>query len=114
MELRDVLNKMIQDNLKSSQPADLRVGTVTGVSPLEITINTAMASLRESILYLTSAVIEKKIQGTTPCIENGEQLPVEDGYTILNRGLKVGDIVLLLRVQRGQKYIVLSRVFGGG
>lgn len=44
-------------------------------------------------------------------IEHGRELPVENGYIILNRGLAAGDKVLLLRVQRGQKFIVLSRVF---
>lgn len=45
------------------------------------------------------------------CYENGQPLPVEGGYIILNRALAVGDRVLLLRVQNGQRYIVLSRVF---
>ena len=48
------------------------------------------------------------------CIENGTPLPVEDGYIILNRALAAGDRVLLLRVQSGQKFIVLSRIFEGG
>lgn len=34
-------------------------------------------------------------------------------YIILNRALEKGDKVLLLRVQNGQKFIVLSRIFGG-
>lgn len=49
--------------------------------------------------------------GGVACIENGVTLPVENGYIILNRGLAVGDKVLLLRVQNGQKFIVLSRIF---
>ena len=45
------------------------------------------------------------------CYENGQPLPAEGGYIILNRALAVGDRVLLLRVQNGQGYIILSRVF---
>lgn len=48
------------------------------------------------------------------CYEDGKPLPVEDGYIILNRGLAVGDKVLLLRVMRGQQFIVLSRIFERG
>lgn len=48
------------------------------------------------------------------CYEDGKALPVEDGYIILNRGLAVGDGVLLLRVMRGQQFIVLSRIFERG
>ena len=47
------------------------------------------------------------------CYENGIALPVEKGYIIINRALAAGDKVLLLRVQSGQKFIVLSRVFEG-
>ncbi len=167
MELRDVLLQMMQENQQAGQPTDLRVGTVTRTDPLEITINTAMAPLRRGVLYLTEAVVEKKIPvlahshttsglahahsvsglgHTHPtggsdtgeglsgsyttggalsqdrfessvalddvtCIEDGRPLPVEDGYIILNRALAYGDKVLLLRVQNGQRFIVLSRVF---
>lgn len=47
------------------------------------------------------------------CIENGQPLPVEDGYIILNRALETWDIVLLLRVEHGARYIILSRMFKG-
>lgn len=45
------------------------------------------------------------------CYENGEPLPVEDGYIILNRKLENGDKVLMLSVSNGQLFIVLSREF---
>ena len=45
------------------------------------------------------------------CYENGEPLPVEDGYIILNRKLETDDKVLMLRVSDGQLFIVLSREF---
>lgn len=169
MELKDVLYQMMSESQRASQPADLRIGTVTAVNPLEVTINTSMAPLRAGILLLTAAVVEKKIPILThshhtsnlshshstgglghthtisnsqtsenltgsykssteltdsyesdvqlsniACYENQTQLPVENGYIILNRALEVGDKVLLLRVQSGQKFIILSRVFEGG
>lgn len=45
------------------------------------------------------------------CYEDGKPLPVKGGYIILNRALETGDKVLLLRVMRGQQFIILSRVF---
>ena len=116
----------------ASQLTEFLVGTVTRESPLQIVTDTTQAPLEESVLHLTSAVIEKKIKlehthvihdtytgggdaenalGDVSCIENGEDLPIEDGYTILNKKLEVGDKVLLLRVQHGQQFLVLSRVF---
>lgn len=203
MNLAETVYLMAQKSMKAAQLTDLKVGTVTGVGPLEITVDPAMPPLPAGVLLLTEPVIEKKIPilththeveglshthsvtglshlhntgglshshtvdglshthtltegatgsalggsypsdsqltstypsdtqltGTYPttgalgdvesssalgnvaCVENGVTLPVENGYIILNRALEVGDKVLLLRVQNGQKFIVLSRIF---
>lgn len=129
MELKDIINYMIENNVRSSQPTDYCTGTVTSTSPLEISINSAMAPIKSGLLILTANVIEKKIpilkhihiisDGSTcmsalddiVCYENGEALPVENGYIILNRALEVGDKVIMVKVQHGQKFIVLSRAF---
>ena len=136
MELKDILQQMTQESMKSAQLTDLQIGTVTAVDPLEITISASMAPLRAGVLYLTVDVVEKKIPvvqhshtikvtdtftggGSATCsteltnivcYENGTALPVENGYIIFNRALAVGYKVLLLRVQNGQKFVVLSRV----
>lgn len=134
MEFKDILQQLTQESMKSAQLTDLQIGTVTSASPLEITVSTSMAPLQASVLYLTVNVVEKKIpvlqhnhaihdtytgggesednlmQSDIICYENGTALPVQNGYIILNRALEVGDIVLLLRVQNGQKFVVLSRV----
>ena len=130
MELIDALHQVVGQTMKAAQPADLTVGTVVAVDPLEISINSQMAPLRASVLYLTAAVVERKLsplqhrhedgddRQTTEaltdviCTEQGNPLPrAADGSILLNRGLTVGDKVLLLRVQRGQKFVVLSRIF---
>lgn len=167
MELLDILQQISQQSQRASMPTDLKIGTVVATDPLEISINAAMAPLKQNVLYLTVSVVEKKIPilnhthitdgfshthttsnlghshdvlGTESstdltgsyissvglgqdafesderltsiaCTENGLPLPVENGYIILNRALAVDDKVLLLRVQNGQKFIVLSRVF---
>lgn len=49
--------------------------------------------------------------GDLAVLENGSPLPAKNGYIILNKGLAINDKVLLLRVESGQKYIVLSRIF---
>jgi hypothetical protein len=50
-------------------------------------------------------------QGGIFAYENGKRLPRSDGFIILNRGLAIGDKVLMLRVMNGQNFIILSRVF---
>lgn len=131
MALLDTLQQIAQKSYAAQQPTELRTGTVVSTSPLEITIDTAMAPLRAPVLYLTSSVVEKKItvlkhthtvDGTETdealedivCTENGTELPTDAQSITLNRALQTGDRVLLLRVQHGQKFIALSRIFEGG
>lgn len=169
MELIDVLQQIAEDSARG-MGTDLQIGTVDAIAPLQITVDTMMAPLRAEVLYLTEAVVEKKIpvlthlhttkgfahrheittlehthtaKGDTTseglsgtyqseeslsqdafdsderlaniiCYEHGKPLPVQNGFIILNRSLAVGDKVLLLRVQSGQKFVILSRVFEGG
>lgn len=161
----DIVEALLQLNRAAGdidQPTDLQIGTVVKAPPdddaLEISISTAMAPLKQNILYLAEPVIEKKIpllkhrhlmnhthpgvhgqtgnasppyteysllsEGSDGSVqsedikgwENGKVLPLsKDGkYIILNPALQTGDKVLLLRVQSGQKFIVLSRVYEGG
>lgn len=124
MDLKQAIQQVIKQSVESMQLTDLRIGTVVKTSPLEISINAAMSPLKSDSLYLTQAVQEKKL--IAPPLSNlyflegenelphdtvfdDEHQPVYD-WADVNRGLKVRDKVLLLRVQKGQKFIVLSRI----
>lgn len=117
MELIEVIQQICQSSYKAMSPTELVIGTVVGVSPLQISINTAMAPLNQSVLYLTDAVVPKTITArgegeiTLTGSKNGAGLPASGDTLTLNPALAAGDKVLLLRVQRGQKFVVLSRVY---
>lgn len=130
MELKDVIQQMIFETMKSYQPAEMQIGTVTNTSPLEITLDGTMQPLKSSVLYLTETVIEKSIpilehthntpQGETDaallqaditCDEHGSNLGTQGGRIIFNQALKVGDKVILQRSQNGQKFVIQSRVY---
>lgn len=61
MELLDALQQIAQQSAAALSPAELVIGTVTAADPLEISIDSAMDTLRAPVLYLTTAVVEKKI-----------------------------------------------------
>lgn len=130
MELKDVIQQMVDEAVSARMPTELQIGTVTAVNPVEVTLDTQMAPLRQSVLYLSETVIEKKTpilqhnhvypEGVTEdallepdiiCDEHGTGLGTKDGYIIFNNALQVGDKVLLMRVQGGQKFVILSRTF---
>lgn len=61
MELLDALQQIAQRSAEAMSPAELVIGTVTAADPLEISIDPAMDTLRAPVLYLTAAVVERKI-----------------------------------------------------
>ena len=125
--LYDALKMTALTAVEATQPCDMVIGTVTSINPLEIKTSASSPPLRSQVLYLTSAVVEKTmttlshnhtVNGDTTSTElqnvvvteNGTALPNSGSITI-NRGLSVGDKVLMMKVQKGQKFIVLSRIF---
>lgn len=137
----ELIRKIISEFLTNAKLTDMEVGTVTSIEPLEIQLIQTMLPLPRECLYLTGNVIEKTIdklehthqyydsdtgegasgsatRTTDPALvnyqvmEDGKPLGYnKDGKMIINKGLEVGDRVLLLRVREGQKYIVLNRLY---
>lgn len=120
MTLLDALQKIVSDQLKAGQLTDMAVGTVTSVDPLEIVLDVHQAALRGDAIILTDEVREKTIDVSgagffqdvngTLCAVWGQDSGGGSSGAIITRPLAVGDKVLLLAVQHGQTYIVLSRL----
>ena len=88
--------------VEASGPCALMTGTVTGVSPLAISVEQKLA-LGPAQLILSSLVQDHTVDATVA----GERRPV-----VVHLGLSPGDRVLLLRRQKGQKFLVLDRARG--
>ncbi len=110
MELKDVIQQMISQTVRASSPTDISIGTVKKASPLEITINPQMAPLRAPVLILTWAVVSHTVD--LPTVNIPGTGPVDLGSVKITEALKAGDKVIMLRVQGGQKFVVLSKVEG--
>lgn len=96
-ELLDILHQMVQETVDAQKPADVAFGTVTSTSPLSIRVEGTMQDIPAVALILTWPVTLIQI-----------------GNTVINQALQTGDRVVMMRVSKGQRYIVLSRVQGGG
>lgn len=112
MTLLDALQKINSDQLAAAQLTDMAVGTVETVSPLSIRLDVHQASIKEDLLILTETVTGggggdryfTEVDGEL-CVIWGQSASGSSGS-----GLVVGEKVLLLSVQHGQKFIVLSRL----
>lgn len=120
MTLLDVLQQINKSSMDAAGLTDMTVGTVTAADPLEITLDISQAPLKEEIIILTDTVKGKVIDiagssyftdrnGELCCIW-GSSEDIPEGSAVVTLPLAVGDKVLLLAVQHGQRYIVLSRL----
>ena len=86
-DLVEAVKQAALEAVESKDPMSFRFGKVVKVSPLEVWIDQKL-TVPESALILTGMVSK---------------------ITTLDNSLKVGDQVILIRVDGGQKYIVLDK-----
>ena len=94
------LQSIMQDNQKAMKPTELVFGTVATVSPISILVDNTAQPKPEAGLILTDSVVARSAK-----VQDGS-----GGTVVINPGLTAGDRVVMLRVQQGQRYIVLSKV----
>lgn len=127
-ELVVAMKKAALDAMEASKPVNVYFGKVESVSPLKINVEQKMI-LGEAQLILSRNVTDFKTQITggniknyyyTGDIESGT-LPVPSPVHVhavgkievtVHNALKVGDEVILIRQQEGQKFIVVDRLGG--
>lgn len=88
--LTNLIQQIASNTIESSMPCGIFFGAVTSTEPLEINVEQKMALGREHLI-LTSLVSS-----------------IDD----ISLNLRKNEKVMLLRVQGGQKFIVLDRLRG--
>ena len=124
--LVEAMKRAARDERESSKPVNVYFGEVVSAAPLKINVEQKMV-LGESQLILTRNVTDYM---TTVTVQWNTEIGVlsSDGKTtappphlhgivgqknfLMHNALEVGDEVILLRQQEGQKFIVIDRVGG--
>ncbi|WMM26997.1 DUF2577 domain-containing protein [Tissierella sp. MB52-C2] len=109
-----IIKQAAIDAVDQSSPTSVSYGIVTKVNPLVINVDQRM-NISSRMILLTSNVIDKEIDveiedETEETNSHIHKYKGKKKYKVL-KGLKVGEKVLLLRVQGGQKYIVWDRLW---
>jgi hypothetical protein len=127
----EIIKTAAIEAVAASNPAAVLFGTVKSVDPLKIQVEQKLI-LEEAHLMLTSLVSDFDVDltmdhetqehththtitdtysgGGSASNETHKHSIVGDKTVTVNLGLTVGETVIMLKVQGGQKYIVLDRV----
>lgn len=106
MALSDTIKRLGANAVDASNPVTVMYGTVTKINPLEVNVDQRF-TLEEDFLVITERLTRYEAD-LKHSHGSGEESLLD--RVVIREGLKVGDAVLLLRVQGGQKYVVWDRV----
>lgn len=96
MNLLELIKKAAADAVAAADPVGVLYGTVTSADPIEIAVDQRF-SLTKEFLVLGESVQELTVE-------------ISGAKYVVRKGLQTGDMVIMLRVQGGQQYVVLDRV----
>lgn len=100
--LLNLIKKTAIEVINTSQPCALQYGTVVSINPLKISLDeNGKLVLTENFLVLTRNAKDYEVLVEV----NGEERKF-----LIKNALKGNDKVLLLRMQGGNKYVVLDKV----
>ena len=120
--LLQTIKRAAVDAVAASNPVALSVGSVVSVSPLKISLSQQL-TLTEQFLIVPQSLTDYKTKIEFAQKTKGAVIELDgrqyDGSVTLNattheitifNGLKAGEKVLLLKMQGGQKYLVIDKV----
>jgi hypothetical protein len=121
--LVEVIKRIAGEAVEASKPTAITYGKVISVSPLSIQIEQKL-TLPAEFFKLTKAVTDHYVDMTVSHVTEDQSggsgyalfASHNHGYSgrkkyLVHNGLQAGEEVILLRVQGGQRFIVLDRVF---
>ena len=114
-EFMAAVKKAALETIEASKPVNVYFGEVVSVSPLQINVEQKMM-LGEKQLVLTEKVSDYTMELKVDWQTERESDHVHDisgrKKIVVYNGLGLGDKVILIRQQGGQKFIVIDRVGG--
>jgi hypothetical protein len=94
-DLLSLVKQAAVEAVKASNPVALLTGTVTNENPLEVRVDQRFTLPADFLIV--------------PHSLRRQELSIGGASYVISEGVQGGDNVLLLRVQGGQKYILLDR-----
>lgn len=99
MNLAEAIKKCSMDAFDASVPCEVMLGTITKADPVEVMVGDI--KLPAEILCVPEHLIYR---------EENISLGIYDRTIVINKGLKVGDSVLLMRKSGGVLYAVIGKL----
>ncbi len=116
--IAEKIKKMAVEAQEARKPVYIYYGKVISLAPLKISVEQKML-LGEKQLVLTRNVTDFSVRVTVKRAAEKEgfassgEMDAEEMQITVHNGLEIGEEVILIRQQEGQKFIVADRIGGG-
>lgn len=120
--LVQIIKQIASEAVEASRPVKILFGEVLSISPLEILVEQKKRLTSEFFILcreVTDYDVEMTVNHMTEKMQGGGKDPSFTSHAhqykgrkvfTVHKALQVGEVVLLIQMQGGQKYIVVDRV----
>ncbi|WP_374713109.1 DUF2577 domain-containing protein [Symbiobacterium terraclitae] len=108
--LLELIKRAAQDAVAASQPVQVHIGTVLSADPLQVQVDQRFILPAAALVVPESLVQHEADLSHSHPYPGGQTGAALTEPLVIRRGLAAGDQVLLLRVQGGERYVILDRV----
>ncbi|MEF3309524.1 DUF2577 domain-containing protein [Paenibacillus sp. GYB004] len=108
--MQELTKQAAKDAVEAGAPCAVMFGNITNTNPLEVNVDQRFTIDADFLIVpeqLTRYEIDLRHNHTTGSGTTGDALTDK---VVIRTGLQQGDKVILLRVQGGQKYLILDKV----
>lgn len=121
-DLLNVIKKAAIDAVETSKPTTWMIGTVISTSPLKINVDQKMTLTKEQLVLtrnVTDYEINETVEHLTEKRAGGSSYAQYEAHDheykgtkkfLIHHALAVGDEVVLIRIQGGQRFLIVDRV----
>ncbi|WP_438497178.1 DUF2577 domain-containing protein [Paenibacillus sp. IHBB 3054] len=95
----DAIKRAAKDAVDAAGPVVVHLGVVTKINPLRVLVDSRL-ELSEDFLIVPESLTELKVT-------------VGNQDVVIRKALAAGDKLLLIRMQGGQRYVIMDRVVSG-
>ena len=114
-DMIEIIKRAAMEAVEGQKPAGIALGTVESENPLEIRVEQKLLLRAEQLILprsMTDFELEIELEAGTESAGDPAHIHEIKGRKIIKilNALKSGESVLLMRMQGGQKYIILDRM----
>ncbi len=105
LQIYNDIKGIVQDIIGAYNPSDIINGTIISLSPIQVEIDGRSEYIPSRMFIVPESMVGKTVKASF-----SDETGVHEGTLTIEPALHVGDKVIILKCQQGQKYLIMDKV----